>query len=204
MFNISTQPIKRNYNRPLYGNQGEFTLSREITVPYFSTVLSIPRAVIELKTHEQVAPSLEQKYNLRELYQREIDQERVQKELIDGYLRDTKKLKFFNSLTVVLLPKNPNGQVVSAFEDYPQNNPSIPFDLDDAFDAGFKDQKTVIFGGVQFSSTAQGLARLRWDTDRVDAVAVDGQHRLRALQKWFDDHKNKSLEEFEKNTKHPP
>lgn len=200
VFDISTIPINRNYNRPLYGNKGEFTLSREITVPYFSTVMSIPRVVAELKTHEQVAPSLDQKYNLRELYQREIDQDRVQKELIDGYLRDSKKLKFFNSLTIVLLPKNPNGHVIASFEDYPDNNPSIPHDIDDKFDAGFQNQKRIVFGGVQYSFTPHGIARLRWDMDRIDAVAVDGQHRLRALQKWFDDHKNKSLEDFEKGT----
>ena len=200
IFDISAAPIKRNYNRPLYGNKGEFTLARNITVPYFSTVMSIPRAVGELKTHEQVAPSLDQKFNLRELYQREIDQERVQKELIDGYLRDPKKLKFFNSLTIVLLPKTEQGHIASTFEDYQNNNPAIPYDPDDRFDQGFASQPRTIFGGAQYSVTANGIARLRWDTDRVDAVAVDGQHRLRALQNWFDFHKNKSLEEFEKGT----
>ena len=71
------------------------------------------------------------------------------------------------------------------------------------FDQNFanEDSRRIIFGGVQFVKTqVANLARLRWDRKRVDAMAVDGQHRLKALKLWFDQ-KNKELTEIEKPTR---
>jgi len=162
--------------------------------------MPLERVINELKTHEQVAPSLEQRFNLKELFQREIDRDRVKNQLVDGYLRNPRKLKFFNSITVALLPRSKDGVAQPEFHDYENNDPVVPHDSNDRFDAGFKDLDRTIFGGVQFTKTESGIARLRWDLERVDAVAVDGQHRLMALQRWFDDNKNKSLEEHERAT----
>jgi hypothetical protein len=198
--NLTAQPALQRYNRPLYGNVGQFTLSLNVTVPYLSTVMPLVRVIGELKTHEQVAPALDQKYNLKELFQREIDRERVKHQLVDAYLRNPRKLKFFNSITVALLPRTLDGVIQSEFDDYPNNNPLIPHDSNDEFDAGFAPAERIIFGGVQLARTPSGIARLRWDQERVDAVAVDGQHRLMALQRWFDENKNKSLEDHERAT----
>jgi hypothetical protein len=198
--NLSAHPALQRYNRPLYGNFGQFTLSLNVAVPYLSTVMPLMRVVTELKTHEQVAPSLDQKYNLKELFQREIDRDRVKNQLVDTYLRNPRKLKFFNSITVALLPRTLDGAIQASFEDYPNNRPAIPHDSNDEFDAGFAPGEQIIFGGVQLVQTPSGIARLRWDQERVDAVAVDGQHRLMALQRWFDENKNKSLEDHERAT----
>jgi hypothetical protein len=202
--NVAAVTVRREFNRPLYGNAGEFTLSKNISVPYFASIIEIKRAVSEFKTHEQVAPSLEQVYSLKELYQRQIDHKRVTRDLIDGYLKNPQKIKFFNSITIVLMPKSEDGHIASAFLDYPDNDPRIPYDESDVFDAGFASTHKVLFGGVQYNkSLSNGLARLRWDMNRVDAVAVDGQHRLSALQKWFDNDKKKSLEAYEQDTRIP-
>jgi len=162
--------------------------------------MPLERVINELKTHEQVAPSLDQKYNLKELFQREIDRDRVKNQLVDGYLRNPRKLKFFNSITVALLPRSKDGTIEPEFQDYENNDPIVPHDSNDKFDAAFKDLDRTVFGGVQFVKSPSGVARLRWDLERVDAVTVDGQHRLMALQRWFDDNKNKSLEEHERAT----
>lgn len=199
--NIDTRTETRNYNQPIYGIRGEFTLSNDVAVPYFASLLDISRMAAELKTHEQVAASLDQTYNLQELYQREIDLERIETDLIKNYLMDPNKIKFFNSLTVVLLPKDESGRITAEFPDFDDNNPSIPCDGGSPFDASFKDAERIVFGGVQFVQTAAaGISRLRWDSTRVDAVAVDGQHRLTALTRWFEYHKNKALNSTEQRT----
>jgi hypothetical protein len=198
---IDTRIETRTYNHPIYGIRGEFTLSNDVAVPYFASLMDIGRMAAELKTHEQVAASLEQTYKLQELYQREIDLERIDQDLIKNYLMDPNKIKFFNSLTVVLLPKDENGKIVVNFQDFNDSNPAIPCDSGSGFDANFQNAQRVIFGGVQFVQTeAAGISRLRWDSTRIDAVAVDGQHRLTALTRWYENDKHKALNATEQRT----
>lgn len=201
----NTEEDTRDYNLPLYGQKGEYSLSSAVRVPYFMALMDLKRVTKELKTHEEVSPSLETNYNLVELFQRNIDPDRVQKEIVDGYLKNPHKLKFFNSLTIVLLPKDSTGKIVKNFDSYPNNNPEIPYQQGNEFDKFFanKDWEHQVFGGVQFVSThSASLSRLRWDSKRVDAVAVDGQHRLKALKLWMEK-KNNELVEIEKATRIP-
>jgi hypothetical protein len=203
---VDTQIEVRNYNVPLYGIRGEFSLSSTVKVPYFTCLMELNRVTGELKTHEEVSPSLETTYSLLELFQRQIDFERVKREIVDGYLRVPNKIKFFNSLTIVLLPKDEHGKITAQFEKYQNNDPPIPDAQYGAFDPFFKGDTVAtkaVFGGVQFVHTkTENLSRLRWDLKRVDAVAVDGQHRLRALKLWMDS-KNNQLSEIERPTRIP-
>jgi len=191
------------YNLPIYGTLGEFSLSASVCVPYFMALLDLKRLTSEVKTHEEVSPSMDTVYSLVELFQRNIDEDRVQREIVDGYLKLPSKLKFFNSLTVVLLPKAKTGEIESEFTDYSNNDPKIPYEAGQEFDQWFTSDgcKKSVFGGVQFVST-ETLSRLRWDLNRVDAVAVDGQHRLRALKLWIQE-RNNHLSDIEKTTRIP-
>jgi len=201
----NTEEDTRDYNLPIYGQRGEYSLSAAVKVPYFMALMDLKRVTMQLKTHEEVSPSLETNYNLVELFQRNIDPDRVQKEIVDGFLKNPNKLKFFNSLTIVLLPKDSNGRIVKDFEDYPNNNLNIPYQQGDQFDEFFANSEWdhQRFGGVQFVSThSASLSRLRWDAKRVDAVAVDGQHRLKALKLWMAE-KNNELVDVEKATRIP-
>jgi hypothetical protein len=201
----NTDEELREYNLPLYGCHGQFSLTPGVTVPYFSTLMPINRITLELKTHEEVAPSLDNRYTLEELFQRQIDINRVRSEIVDGYLKAHNKLKFFNSITVALFPKKQSGNILPNFEDYPNNNPRIPVEGAGRFDESFASSslERIVFGGVQFvKAPAANLARLRWDRQRVDAVAVDGQHRLIALKEWFRD-KKQELTDIEKPTRIP-
>jgi len=200
----NTEDEVREYNMPLYGVQGQFTLTPGVTVPYFASLMTIDRLTSELKTHEEVTPSLDNKYTLEELFQRQIDTTRVTSDIVEGYLKAHNKLKFFNSITVALFPKDNSGKICPTFTDYPNNNPTIPSEGAGGFDQSFANEdscKRIIFGGVQFVKTqVANLARLRWDRKRVDAMAVDGQHRLKALKVWFEQ-KNKELTDIEKPTR---
>jgi hypothetical protein len=198
--NLQAQP-SNDYNRPIYGFRGTFTLTPETAVPYFAALMSIRRMASELKTHEQVAPALEQTYNLKELYQREIDVDRIDRDIVKNFLQDPGKLKFFSSLTIVLLPKDADGRIQPDFPQADEAGPAVPCEGDTGFDNEFSNFPSINFGGVQFvESAAHGLSRLRWDSTRIDAVAVDGQHRLTAIRRWFDNCKNKSLNAYEEQT----
>lgn len=202
---INTETTTKDYNLPLYGIRGEFSLSANVSVPYFSTLMDIKRVAHELKTHEEIAPSLENTYTLAELFQREIDIVRVTQEIVNGYLKSPTKLKFFNALTIVLIPKDEHGRSQKDFVDYPDNDPEIPYNSADQFDKSFASSALgrIVFGGVQFVTTkAADLARLRWDRRRVDAMVVDGQHRLTAIKEWLKS-KNGELTDYEKPTRIP-
>ena len=76
MFIISNNESKARYNKPLYGLTGTYTLSEGIALPYFLSLFEINRAIDELKIAEQIPASLDTKWSLKELFQREIDEKR--------------------------------------------------------------------------------------------------------------------------------
>jgi len=207
MFIISTGQNKARFNRPIYGLTGSYTLSEGIALPYFLSLLEIDRAIDELRIAEQVPPSIETKWSLKELFQREIDETRVRNDIIKGYLLDPRKLKFFNAITIVLMPRSVDGKILNTFDELePTEPPAIPWDSSDTEDALWKQEgiKVSNFGGVQFASSGLS-ARLRWDEDHVLAVAVDGQHRLWALRTFREDTSFRAgtLLKAEKQTKIP-
>ena len=176
------------FNKPLYGLKGQYTLAEGVALPYFLCTMPIERAINELKIAEQVPPSLEAKWSIKELFQREIDEDRILQDIIKSYLLDSKKLKFFNAITIVLMPKGQDEKIQDTFQDSEEDAPPIPWDGSNEQDAQWNhpEAKKVYFGGVQFVSIEQ-QARLRWDENKVLAVAVDGQHRLWALRTFRED-----------------
>ena len=191
----------------MYGLTGKYTLSEGIALPFFSTLIDIDRAIDELRIAEQVPPSLETQWSIKELFQREIDENRVRQDIVKGYLLDSKKLKFFNAITIVLMPRNRDGKILDNFDDVEPNSvPPIPWDGSDPEDSQWNQEGVQVanFGGVQYVTTGLS-ARLRWDEDRVLAVAVDGQHRLWALRTFREDEKFRggTLRTVERQTKIP-
>jgi hypothetical protein len=204
-FMFSGTTPKDNYNRPLYGFHGQYTLSPGISLPYFLASMPIERVIDELKIAEQISPSINNRWSLNELFQREVDRNRVARDLVRGYLADPHKLKFFNALTIVLMPKAVEGTGSEKFESEAVDSPAIPWDGSDPEDAAWAKVMTNVratFGGVQYIIVGS-QARLRWDLDRVLAVAVDGQHRLVALQEYRDEYRQKTLAPEEKKTTVP-
>ena len=204
---FSNDEGKASFNKPLYGLTGTYTLSEGIALPYFLSLIEINRAIDELKIAEQIPASIDTKWSLKELFQREIDEKRVEDDIVKGYLLDPKKLKFFNAITIVLMPKGVDEKIQDTFDNSPDtNSPPIPYDGSDTDDAQWNQPQAKIanFGGVQFVSVGT-QARLRWDKERILPVAVDGQHRLWALRTFREDPKFRggTLHTTEKQTKIP-
>lgn len=208
MFINPKKKTDSNFNKPIYGLSGKFTLSQGVVLPYFTCNLEIERAVEELRIAEQVPPTLDNKWSLNELFQREIDEDRVKHEIIRGYLLDPRKIKFFNAITIVLMPKKVDGGLLDNFEQADESEiPPIPWSSTDEQDAEWKDypdMEVANFGGVQLARIGD-TARLRWDSERVLAVAVDGQHRLWSLRTFREDpeYRGGTLKIFERETSLP-
>lgn len=177
---VLTQQDKPHYTvlRPMLW--GSFNLS-QTPIPYYQTVFSLEEVSKELELVENLPSDLRSKWRLEELFQREIDWERVEDKIVNGYLRRPDKIKFFNSLTVALLPLDANRMLAKSYGDTPEEP-----DLRDAFKK--KPWQVVNVGGVQLvTNTDTPHGYIRWDPKRIFPATIDGQHRLAALRKHYQD-----------------
>ena len=177
---VLTEPVPPHYTQYFRSLRGSFHLSNT-SIPYFQTVVSLEDAATELKLVENLPSDLRSKWKLEELFQREIDWERVKRDIVDGYLRRPEKLKFFNSLTVALLPIDDKKMLANEYGDTPR----VP-DLKESLKKAPWQVNNV--GGVQLITTDKSPnGYIRWDPKRIFPATIDGQHRLASLQTLFHD-----------------
>lgn len=162
---------------------GSFRLSKW-EIPYFATTISLKDAANDLRLTYEI-PGVENiEWNLDELYQRDIDWPRVERQIVP-YLRNASIPQFFNSITIALLPYDTGrGRLADRFDSDIEWNPP------DLADSG-NFAKTINVGPVAVgtwndweSPNDDGFrsGRIRWNTDEVFGVAIDGQHRLAAIK----------------------
>jgi hypothetical protein len=157
--------------------KGVFELSKA-AVPFFLANLTLEDLQRELKLVEELPADYRANWRLEELFQRDIDWDRVSDQIVNGYLKRKEKRTFFNALTVALLPISQGGVLDDRYgtpDELPPNDP--PF--------GLSDYSTLNIGGVQLASRKSAdsdVAYLRWNERTVFAATIDGQHRLAALK----------------------
>ena len=148
-------------------------------VPYYNITMSIPDAILDLRLQRDVVLDPKEPVNFSELFQRDVDLQRVHDEIVKEYLNPPHQIKFFNSLTVVLLPTDPKTKkILPAYQ--AEARPGSP-----QVEAGMTVKEV---GPVQLQELGDTeLGKISWDRDSVNAVIVDGQHRFSALKSAFDD-----------------
>jgi hypothetical protein len=114
-----------------------------------------------------------QDWRVEELFQREVSQKRVY-DLVDHYLKSDSRPQFFNSLTIVLKPR----EGISEPYQSPMRDPAY--------------KRSIGVGPIRISYDIEDSAlrcptpmthgRLAWNRSQVYAVAIDGQHRLAAIK----------------------
>lgn len=171
---IPQQP-KNKYNERVSGVFGEFGAGGKRRVRYIQTNLQVE----DLDSVKMVAdlPGNEQ-WTIRELFQREVDETRVETGIVK-YLTDEGKVKFFNPLTFVLLGKD-GGNIgpMASVEEHSFSN-GAP-ELKDGWQ---KYYETADVFRLKHSGRPDGYAELEWNSKQAEVVAIDGQHRLLALKK---------------------
>lgn len=134
-----------------------------------------------------------ERWEIRDLFQRDVDMARVEGSILP-YLLDPTMVKFFNPLTLVLLPIDVvTGAVDADIAFVPpasitkgQNNeyPYTRYERDGLF-------------CFDVHNEIPAYSDLRWNDTKVKLVAIDGQHRLSALKFWKDAQGPKDLDAWQ-------
>ena len=168
------------YTEELIFLPGAFRLSHNgsVSVPYFATVMPLQDLVNQIKLVEDLPEEVLLDWSLEELFQRDIDQKRVERELVNHYLNDSRKISFFNSLTIALLPKS--GFTIDKCYGEPDSKPT---------DKGEDWERSDVGNICVDRLIGQDIGVIRWHKERIFPVAIDGQHRLAALRQYYEERK---------------
>jgi hypothetical protein len=165
------------YNRSKSGFYGELGEGANAKIRFLQTAIS--REELDTITLIENIPGSE-RWDVRDLFQRDVDKERVTHAILP-YLKDREKVKFFNPLTLILLPLDSETFSVEkelihvAPEERSENGHEYTvFERPHYYE--FKKHKSN-----------PAYSELRWNDQKVRIVAIDGQHRLSALKRWKDE-----------------
>jgi len=166
---------KPEYNQKKCGVVGELGSGAGLVVKYIET--SLQRDDLErISLVEKIPDSY--KWNVSDLLQRQIDAIRVEKQIIP-YLKDPNKVKFFNPLTLVVLPKENNSIIT---------NPPLlrEVDIEEEGHPYSRIEVANVFR-LKIHKTEPAFSSLEWNSNGSFVVAIDGQHRLSALKNLSQD-----------------
>lgn len=171
-------PIKANpYNQELRGFYGEFGTGSNTQIFFLQTGLT-PAQLKKVALISEIRGS--EAWPVKDLFQREVDEKRVTNRLLP-YFRAPDKVKFFNPITLTVLPIDPQTNLV--LPDMPALQPFV------MKEDGQEWRAVECPGYFRFryisDNPQYGVAE--WNDARVSVVAIDGQHRLSALKRYFAD-----------------
>lgn len=171
-------PIEKDpLNLKLTGACGEFGAGAGVQAFYLQTTIE-PQMLDQISMIRDIEGS--ERWPVPDLFQREVDTERITTKLLP-YLKSDDKVKFFNPLTLTLLPMEENRPSHIAAE--------IPHLEASTSDFGGQTcreyRRQDLYLAREFPGSNYG--EIRWNGLRVKVVAIDGQHRLAALKRqWHD------------------
>ena len=169
-------PPRNKYTEPLVFVPGEYRLSQVGRVPYLVTAMPLQDLVNQIKFVEDIPEETRLDWTLEELFQRDISEKRVDDDLVKGYLKNPNKLNFFNSLTIALLPQK--GLEIEENYGEPESSP----------EKSYPNWEKIDVGNVCIEyNPGRSIGMVRWHEERVFPVAIDGQHRLAALRKYYEE-----------------
>jgi len=169
--------IKQLYNHRLHGVYGQFGTGAGVRAFYLQSILT-PDQLDWVSLISDISGS--EQWPVRDLFQRDIDNERITESLLP-YLQDEEKIKFFNPLTLTLLPMEENsGQVLRQMPRMIESSAN-----EDGNEWDFIERKN--YHRIGWVKDNPQFARLEWNDIRTRLVAIDGQHRLSALKRFRKD-----------------
>ena len=165
------------YPRKKPGYSGEFGDGANIRIRFLQTAIS-REELDSIDLIENIPGS--ERWDVRDLFQRTVDKERVGHSILP-YLQDKDKVKFFNPLTLILLPFDTDTAQIEKELFYVE--PREEELSGHAYEVLEKE------GCYRFlsHSVQPAYSYVEWNEQRVKVVAIDGQHRLSALKRWKDD-----------------
>jgi len=175
---VIPQVEEDHYKLKIIGRSGIFDMGNDTHVEYLQTSLSIDQ-IEEISSVRKEFKRGELPFDL--MMQREVDDERIKNELIPYLIEN--ELSFFPPITVVILETaSTTGDETKIKEKYPALN------LESNYNDGNNIFEKRKFGNLfSIDILKEGTEKRRWFTkltvgSNATLLAVDGQHRLIALQ----------------------
>ena len=177
---------KKRYNHQLPGIYGQFGSGAGVRAFYLQSVLT----PVQLDWISLIGNIREcEHWPVRDLFRCDIDNDRISDSLLP-YLRDTRKIKFFNPLTLTLLPIEENsGRVLSQMPRMVESSMQ-----QDGYHWEIID--TPNHHSIRWVKDKPHYAVLEWSDIRTKLVAIDGQHRISALRRFWNDHESAADQSF--------
>lgn len=166
------------YNQHLNGVYGVFGSGTDLQAFYLQSAIT-PSDLDRISLISDIRGS--EKWPVRDLFQRDVDNKRIEKSLLP-YLETMEKIKFFNPLTLTVLPMADDGYTVLK---------AMPKTIERVIEEDGEQWQTLerkTFYRIQWIGDSHEYARLKWNDKRSRLVAIDGQHRLSALKRFLVHH----------------
>jgi hypothetical protein len=167
-------PVNANpYNKYKVGIHGNLGKGANADIVFIQTVLTIDE--LDSITLVGNIPGSET-WDVRDLFQRDVDDDRVTEDIIP-YFKDESKIKYFNPITLILLPtENGKRNIVRNIE-Y----------IEPTVHASGQTERVYEREGyyrLNFYRHTDPIAKLEWNDSNCFLVAIDGQHRISGLKRW--------------------
>lgn len=159
---------KELYSSFLWGHFGRIGKG-ETQVRFFQSAITVSQ--LGYLTLVRDIPE-SRKWPIRELFQRDIDEERVEDEIVP-YFKDHDQVKFFNPLTIALTPLDQAKKVI------PVNEKTGVEKTEDGEALIVIEAKE--FYKLTYPETVMSDCKLQWASHKTKLIAIDGQHRLKAI-----------------------
>lgn len=184
-----TPPItEKIYNHQLDGVYGQFGTGAGVQAFYLQSALT-PAQLDWVSLISDIRGS--ERWPVRDLFQRDVDNDRISNESgLLAYLQDTEKTKFFNPLTLTLLPMKENSDLV--LTEMPRVYEKSLTEDDHEWEVLEREK----YHRIRWIKHNPQYARLDWSDLRTKLVAIDGQHRLSALKRFWSDTDASSHQNF--------
>lgn len=165
--------VENPYRLSKWGYYGELGAGGNAKIRFLQTVITHDE--LDYITLISNIPGSE-KWDVRDLFQRDVDDERVTKDIIP-YFEDQTKVKFFNPLTLIILPMDENKRDILKSVEFIE--PKIEKDIYD-----YDVYEKMNYFKFRIIKDNQSFAQIQWNDRKCHIVAIDGQHRLSGLKRW--------------------
>ena len=188
MITDSQPPIDEgnNFNQQMNGFYGEFGTGTNAQIFYLQSGIK-PSELHRLTLISDIPKS--ECWSVRNLFQREVDSVRVENNILP-YFQDPRKVKFFNPLTLTMMP------VDSQQYDILETLPIIETEEVDEQNRTWIQREQKGFFKFKYIKGAPQYGTVEWNDATVKIVAIDGQHRLSALKRFYKDTNHDQHSEF--------
>lgn len=183
----TTPPLANpRYNHQLPGVYGQFGTGAGVRAFYLQSALT-PVQLDWVSLISDIRGS--ERWPVRDLFQRDVDNDRISGSLLP-YLQDEQKIKFFNPLTLTLLPMQENSDRILA---------QMPRVVESSMQRDGHEWDLLErpnYHCIRWVKDNPHYAVLEWSDLRTKLVAIDGQHRLSALKRFWNDHESAAYQNF--------